>query len=94
MKKLTHIGLILPAQNLILNVSLRNWDWKPFYEKLKECVGIKEGRETMIRESYNRNRKTWENYFPYVGTHMHKELLFQYIQKDLVFYYNNMLNCS
>nr|QBK85979.1 MAG: AP (apurinic) endonuclease family 2 [Marseillevirus LCMAC101] len=81
MKKLTHIGLILPAQNLILNVSLKNWDWKPFYEKLKGCTRIKEGREEMIRGSYRRNRKKWEKYFPYVGTHMNKELLFQYIQR-------------
>ena len=80
MKKLTHIGLILPAQNLILNVSLKHWDWKPFYEKLKECIKIKKGREEMIRSSYLRNRLDWEKYFPHVGTHMVKDRLFQYIQ--------------
>ena len=80
MKKLTHIGLILPAQNLILNVSLKHWDWKPFYKKLKNAVEVKKGREEMIRSSYLRNRLDWEKYMPYVGTHMKKELLFQYIQ--------------
>ncbi len=81
MEKLTHIGLILPGQNLILNVSLKNWDWEPFYEKMKECVKIKEGREEMIQKSCIRNWNDWMKYFPYVGTHMKKELLFQYIQR-------------
>jgi endonuclease IV len=81
MDKLTHIGLILPGQNLILNVSLKNWDWKPFYEKLKEAMVVKEGREKMIRESYRRNARDWEKYFArYVGTHVHKEQLIKYIQ--------------
>jgi len=82
MDKLTHIGLILPAQDLIINVSLKNWDWKPFYKKLKECVKIKEGREKMIKESYLRNSKDWETYWPYVGSHIYKDHLIRYINKS------------
>lgn len=81
MKKLTHIGLILPAQNLIINISLKNWNWKPFYKKLRQCTQIKERRERMIKKSYLRNEKDWEKYRPYVGTHMHKDHLIRCIHQ-------------
>ena len=82
MTKLTHIGLILPAQNLILNVSLKNWEWEPFYEKLKESINIKRERETMIAHSLYQNRNVWDKYIYHVGTHVAKEHLIFRIQKN------------
>ena len=36
----------------------------------------------MIKESYFRNRKEWETYWPYVGTHIYKDHLIRYINKS------------
>lgn len=33
-KDITKVGLVLPAQNLILSYDLSSWDWKPFWDKL------------------------------------------------------------
>ena len=33
-KNVTKVGLVLPAQNLILSYDLSSWDWVPFWDKL------------------------------------------------------------
>lgn len=39
--KVKFVGLILPAQNIIFKVELKNWDWKSFWNKLKDCINKK-----------------------------------------------------
>lgn len=40
------IGLVLPLQLKIVTYDLSKWHWKPFYEKLTDCINCK-----MVRES-------------------------------------------
>jgi deoxyribonuclease-4 len=37
-KGITHVGLILPAQNLIVRHSLEGWNWRPFWRALEQSV--------------------------------------------------------
>jgi len=39
---ITSVGVILPAQRLVLKVDLKGWNWKPFWEKVRECISLKE----------------------------------------------------
>ena len=45
------IGLILPLQLVIVEYDLSNWDWKPFYECLKNALRIKLMRQELWRVS-------------------------------------------
>lgn len=40
-RNITHIGLILPAQELVLRVDVSTWDWTRFWTALKLCVNTK-----------------------------------------------------
>lgn len=46
---ITHIGLILPAQRKIFKVDIQGWNWKPFWDKLKGCIVLKEARLQLYR---------------------------------------------
>jgi len=45
----THVGLILPAQRKIFKVDVREWNWKPFWNKLKECIALKEAQSRLYQ---------------------------------------------
>lgn len=48
-KSITKIGLVLPAQRLILTYDLSEWKWEPFWKELVDCVPLKQQRESLYR---------------------------------------------
>lgn len=45
---ITSVGLILPLQLKVVTYSLKEWNWKPFYQKLIEALQKKESKEIQI----------------------------------------------
>lgn len=72
------IGLILPAQNLIFKVNIGTWNWKPFWNKLRECISLKNQRESLYLVNPS-EYVTFENERHKVGTHVNKDRLLEYL---------------
>jgi len=46
-KPISKVGLVLPAQRLVLVCDLSGWNWKPFWEALQGCVSLKRRRQEL-----------------------------------------------
>jgi deoxyribonuclease-4 len=68
-KKINHIGLVLPAQNLVLKTCLTGWDWRRFWEKLNLCIRVK----VSLRPT-DEILDTYRSYIePFVGSHISRD---------------------
>jgi endonuclease IV len=79
-KKYKKIGLILPSQSLILTVNLENWDYTEFYTELVKASLVEQSRNSLYNVD---NAVMFKFYLMYnsVGTHVHKEMLFDFINR-------------
>jgi len=72
-KPVSRIGLILPAQNLILVHDLKEWKWKPFWKALCSCIDLKNERETLYKIGQEEYMVFMSNRDRFVGGHVGKE---------------------
>lgn len=79
--KFNKVGLILPAQNLILEVNLKGWDHTLFWKELHLCIDRKKDREhrytidSLMMMKYILTREM------VVGGHVHKTNMFQVMKE-------------
>lgn len=68
-KQITHVGIVLPAQSVSLRVSLKEWNWKPFWDNLQKCIHVRD----KLQPSLSNLVLFQSMIMPYVGTHINKE---------------------
>ncbi len=68
-KHITHIGVILPAQETVLRVSLSLWDWKPFWKELVGCINVK----LKLQPSFTSSAMFQLAILPHIGSHVLRE---------------------
>ena len=66
---ITHIGVILPAQETVLRVSLSLWDWKPFWKELVGCINVK----LKLQPSFTSSAMFQLAILPHIGSHVLRE---------------------
>jgi len=79
---ITSVGVILPAQRLVLKVDLKGWNWKPFWEKVVKCIPFKEKhhlRNSLPVSEY----KEFQKMIRRVGYHVEKSSLREMIVSGL-----------
>jgi deoxyribonuclease-4 len=71
---ISSIGLILPAQLRVITYDLSSWNWKPFWQKLNQCINIKRERESLYDISPS-DFFLFKQLLVKVGHHIEKEHL-------------------
>jgi len=77
--KISKVGLVLPAQRLILTYDLSEWKWNKFWEELKGCIKLKKERETLYDISLYEQIAFKQLCQKRVGMHIRKENLLDFI---------------
>lgn len=68
-KKITHVGIILPAQKAVLSADLSGWKWQQFWKALSACIEIKK----KLRAPPEYTLLFHNTILPHVGSHVPKE---------------------
>jgi deoxyribonuclease-4 len=89
------IGLVLPLQLKIIKYNLSNWEWKPFYQALTDCINDKMVQaclwdiDSFIHDIFLAEIEE------HVGFHCHNDQLVSYMNKNipaLQFFVNGNVN--
>jgi len=76
------VGVILPAQRIVLKVNIEDWDWKPFWRKIIDCVSLKKQHD--IKNSLHVSEyKEFQEMMKRVGYHVEKSSLREMIAAGL-----------
>ena len=71
-KDITKVGLVLPAQNLILSYDLSSWDWKPFWNKLTTDAVKRKNKQCSLYKTDFITRAIFLSNLTRVGNTVHK----------------------